>query len=375
MPSHYEVLKVRVKATEGEIRAAYLALAKQLHPDVNSGPDAASEFLAVKEAYETLSDPDRRRNYDAVLEYSARIARQQEEAAARAAQAEFFRTQAPPREKTPPPEPDSPTPRTDTLRRMMKQGRWKDAEALAREILRTDSRNPWAWAALGEAARIQGQAGEAARHFAFAAQYDPGRVDWVRLHRECLEMADEAEARRREVTEEARGRSVPWLALGFIWPALAAWVVLDRNRLEGAPFFLDGWSIPLVSALIIGGFAAGVVLSTADAIDRFASQSGSGLSRVSPTTVLAGAAVISFWLACGLYLLVGVTQSALNRSHTFLLGSSAALTGLLALAAALSLPGSSLSILIWGGGPAFLASLAGWVAADALRAPRPPGPS
>ncbi len=62
----YAILGVPKSATAAEIKKAYRALAKKLHPDINRG-SAANEarFKAVSAAYSFLSDPERRRRYDA----------------------------------------------------------------------------------------------------------------------------------------------------------------------------------------------------------------------------------------------------------------------------------------------------------------------
>ncbi|MFN2519522.1 MAG: molecular chaperone DnaJ [Candidatus Limnocylindria bacterium] len=61
---HYEVLGVARGASEDQIRSAYRRLARQYHPDVNDADDAAARFREVTEAYEVLSDPQRRQRYD-----------------------------------------------------------------------------------------------------------------------------------------------------------------------------------------------------------------------------------------------------------------------------------------------------------------------
>jgi hypothetical protein len=61
---YYRLLGVRPDATTLLIKKAYRKLAKQYHPDVNTSPDAAEKFREITEAYDTLTDPGRRRRYD-----------------------------------------------------------------------------------------------------------------------------------------------------------------------------------------------------------------------------------------------------------------------------------------------------------------------
>ncbi|HUC00358.1 MAG TPA: molecular chaperone DnaJ [Solirubrobacterales bacterium] len=67
MPSdYYEVLGVSRDADETEIKKAFRGLARELHPDVNGhDPEAEAKFKEAAEAYEVLSDAERRRTYDA----------------------------------------------------------------------------------------------------------------------------------------------------------------------------------------------------------------------------------------------------------------------------------------------------------------------
>ena len=61
---YYEVLGVPRDADQDAIRRAYRKLARQYHPDVNSDSDAEDRFKEVGEAYEVLSDPEKRERYD-----------------------------------------------------------------------------------------------------------------------------------------------------------------------------------------------------------------------------------------------------------------------------------------------------------------------
>lgn len=61
---YYDVLGVPRTASAEDIRRAHRRLVRQLHPDVNKAPDAAGTFALVQEAYEVLSEPDKRQRYD-----------------------------------------------------------------------------------------------------------------------------------------------------------------------------------------------------------------------------------------------------------------------------------------------------------------------
>ncbi len=60
----YEVLGVSRDANEDEIKKAFRRRARELHPDVNKAPDAEDQFKELNEAYDVLSDPAKRAQYD-----------------------------------------------------------------------------------------------------------------------------------------------------------------------------------------------------------------------------------------------------------------------------------------------------------------------
>ena len=61
---YYELLGVPRGADDAEIKQSFRSLARELHPDVSTAPDADRRFREIAEAYEVLSDPERRALYD-----------------------------------------------------------------------------------------------------------------------------------------------------------------------------------------------------------------------------------------------------------------------------------------------------------------------
>jgi molecular chaperone DnaJ len=61
---YYEVLGVPKNANESELKRAFRSLARQYHPDVNKSDDAVEKFKELNEAYQILSDPQKRAAYD-----------------------------------------------------------------------------------------------------------------------------------------------------------------------------------------------------------------------------------------------------------------------------------------------------------------------
>src|SRR3989344_8694799 len=61
---YYEILGVTKTATEAEIKSAYRKLAREHHPDIDKSEGADVRFKEIGEAYQVLSDPGKRQNYD-----------------------------------------------------------------------------------------------------------------------------------------------------------------------------------------------------------------------------------------------------------------------------------------------------------------------
>ena len=64
--SYYEILGIERSASDAEIKRAFRKLAQKWHPDVSPEAAAAERFKEINEAYQVLSDPQRRQMYDLV---------------------------------------------------------------------------------------------------------------------------------------------------------------------------------------------------------------------------------------------------------------------------------------------------------------------
>jgi len=73
--NHYELLEVPSEASSQELRQAFRSLNKRYHPDTTDLPEAEAReaFRRLQQAYLTLSDPERRRSYDATLRATSRV--------------------------------------------------------------------------------------------------------------------------------------------------------------------------------------------------------------------------------------------------------------------------------------------------------------
>ncbi len=63
---YYQILGIKRDATDAEVKSAYRKLARKYHPDVNKTKEAESKFKDINEAYEVLSDKQKRQRYDSL---------------------------------------------------------------------------------------------------------------------------------------------------------------------------------------------------------------------------------------------------------------------------------------------------------------------
>lgn len=356
MPDHYKTLGVDEDATGDEIRSAFRKIAREHHPDVSVTEDSKDKFLAANEAYEVLSDVERKRSYDAARANRRKI----DEREQRVREQRQGRTQQEPKHKAT---------SADEIRltMLLNTHRFKDADFAARDLLRKDPYSAVAYAVMAEVAQFQGDLEKAAKYFAFAAQYDATN----RLYQRKSIAAQEALDRR---SQDLGQTGVPRKAPVALWAG--AFVVLSsviyvELAVEPAAFPsfkpIAAWPLSLIFMLVIAGLAIGAALSVGGLLDVFDSNRDAAVMRVAPAAALGMIAAMSFWVALLFYLLVGATQHAFNASLTRLM--LAVFVVLMAFTTvAWSLPGEAASqTFFWGGNVLYLAAAAGWFVADTLK--------
>lgn len=357
--THYERLGVSESATPDEVKSAFRRIAREHHPDVNSDAGSHELFLAAKEAYEVLSDPDRRRNYDLSLGYDRQAKLKQTKARQESAEKARRRVQQAAEERVS---------SADVLRMTMllNSHRFREAEAVARQMLRTDPRSAPAFATLAEAARVRGDLDSAARYFAYAAQYAPEN----RLYREKSVEAQEA-LERRAAQEAVRTYRTAPIAVGsglFVVLASSLYVVL-ANEPPAFPSLkpIAAWPLSLLFMLVVAGLSIGVSLSVGGVLDVYDANRGSAMMRVAPATALGAVAIVSFWVALGFYVLVGATQQAFNASMSRMMGAVALALAVFTLAAWQLNSEAAGQTFLWGGNVLYIGAAVGWFVADSLK--------
>jgi tetratricopeptide (TPR) repeat protein len=359
--THYEVLGVGRRATAAEIRQSYRKLVLKYHPDRSSDPNAADRFIVIVQAYETLIDAERRRNYDLSLTLQAE--RAEREARRKAAPPPPHRTQAKRAAEA-----GISTTAADLTRLTMlfSKGRFAEAELLARQIIRIEPRAPIPYAVLGDIARSRGKLDLAANMYAHAVQMDPRNPLYQQRHEELLRSAQPVREQRAKQTDAQTAA----LAVGGTLVLLACiYIALSR---EPALFpnlgLVNTWTLGLLVMLFLSGVVVGVSLSVGRMLDRFSSVATTSVGGVSPAVALGSVALVSYWAAAALYVVLGLTQDAFNYSTSRVMAGVALVVVLAALAAGAGDSISAWQVFLWGGNLAYLGGICGWMVTDSLRA-------
>lgn len=355
MANHYETLGVRRGCTQDEIRSAYRKMVLQHHPDRSSDPKSKEIFMRVTEAYEVLSDRQKRFLYD------QRLSTPPQSAAA-------------PRPPSPRVKPKAEAKKAEPIAveltklvQLFSRGRMLEAEAMARDLTRRAPREAIPYGVLGDILRARGNLVEAAKMYAFAAQFDPRNPHYQKRHEELIQ-ATQVTTSTIHIARDREARVGPLVTAAIIAFLSGIYLVLSRE-LPILPSFgpISTFTLGLVGSLFFCGVSLGAAMALGGWLDTFDSTTSNALGRRSPTVVLGFVAIVNFWAAGLLYLFIGLAQRAFNYSTSRVVGSIAGLTLLMTICAGASYAINAWQVLIWGGNLSYLGALGGWMVADAFR--------
>ena len=369
--SFYEILGVPADATPLQVRGAYRRLVLKHHPDhapEGSDPDI---FHRITQAYEVLADPSRRREYDRLM-----LLRKEREAA---------QTKSPPPKIRPGPTapkaprsnpaPPKPNPYTDVraqvveelgrLTRLYAKGHFREAEALAREIVRKDPKQAVPFGILGDIVSARGDLSEASKFYAFAAQIDPRNPTYQRKHEALLGRIN---AKFEPYTPARRANNFAPGAAFALTLVAAAYVALAREPAAIPQYgWIGTWTLGLVVMLFMSGVFLGAGLSLGNYVEHFESLAQNSMNRISPALALASIAIVNFWAAAFLYALVGLRERSYTYSVSRVIASAGMTVLLFCIAAMASKRIDPSEVFLWGGNLVYVGIICGWMVADTLR--------
>ncbi len=372
--TYYEILGVSRTATPEQIKRRYRQLARKYHPDVAQDKAAAqATFVQISEAYQTLSNPDKRTIYDASLD------------------AEMFRVE------TRRPSTSGTSYRTTTsgarprqttaeavaeARRLVQQaqdafihGQFRLAESLCKRAQGLDRRNVQAYIILGDTYKAQNQVDDAIAQYSIAIQLDPKDNQTMaklgRLLRQQGRVNDVVARHERQVALRMGLSLMGWSMSAFMFIMLAmspgtpiAWLRMNLP-------IIGSWSTSLITVLLLTGALTGFLLSVNDSVDPLDDElvftgvrTMGGRHSVYPMgLILAGFDVFSFYAAVIMYTIIGLVQDSLSKS---VYKSFVATFVLVLVASFVYTPGRD-EVFMFGGNIAFLAVLFGWGIGDMFR--------
>ncbi len=373
--THYEILGVPRTATREQIKKRYRQLVRKYHPDVAEDKAAARvAFLQISEAYQTLTNPDKRVIYDAEMDRQI-TGRTQQSARPGASSGAQSRPSASASES-----------RSSQRRATAAAERFiRDAEAAllrgqswvaldsARDAIRADHRSVRAHMILGDVYRMQNRMDEAASAYTVVLQLDPKNAEASEKLNKAMRRVNRSRVTAATAERMQAFKTGVSMVSGSIGVFLLILLLMSPGRpipwLEGHMPFVASWSAMLIAVLLGAGALTGFVLSMTDGVrnldEELVFQTVSAGRRVSYPIglILVILNLFSFYVAAGIYLLAGVVQDGISRS---VMKAFVATVCLLALIGMLYPSGSS-QVLVWGGNLVFPALLFGWAVGDMVR--------
>lgn len=358
--NYYEILGVPRNATFAQIKRRYKQLVRKYHPDVATTDKATAHrlFIQIREAYEVLSDPSRRRAYDATLERQAAPTGSQRPSGTSQSSSTSSAYKSP----------------SSRVAQHIRDAQWafiqrrfQEAINQCKAAIELDGRNARAYAILGDIYRIQGKPNSAVKYYSYALQYDPADRE---SEKKLMNLVG------RRVNPEPRqfqsGSHGPTTAMtiNMVWWGIAFFLIMLIGVHPGKPIpwlayyipHISQWSWNLVGLIAASSAVVGMLLAINRLVghpdDELVLENTGGNWAVIPTGLILLIGSGFFFLgAAAFYLIVGLMQGSLSRSVVTVF---AAVLGVVLLSALMYEPGGRLQVLLFGGNISFLSMLFGW---------------
>jgi len=358
--NYYEILGVPRNATFAQIKRRYKQLVRKYHPDVADTDKATAHrlFIQIREAYEVLSDPSRRRAYDATLDkQTAPIGSQRSPGTSQSSNTSSAYK--------------SPSSRVAQHIRDAQwafiQRRFQEAINQCKAAIELDSRNAKAYAILGDIYRIQGKPNSAVKYYSYALQYDP--TDRESEKKLMNLMGTRVNSEPRQFKSGSHSPATV-MTINMVWWGIAFFLIMLIGVHPGKPIpwlayyipHISQWSWNLVGLMAASSAVMGMLLAINRLVghpdDELILENTGGNWTLIPTGLILLIGSGFFFLgAAAFYLIVGLMQGSLSRSVVTVF---AAVLVVVLLSALMYEPGGRLQVLMFGGNISFLSMLFGW---------------
>ncbi|NUL81727.1 MAG: DnaJ domain-containing protein [Armatimonadetes bacterium] len=337
MTDHYKTLGLSRQATQDEIRAKYRELARQFHPDVNPSSAAKEQFLRVQEAYQVLSNPERRKQFDALLQMNQR----------------------PPKPK---PRPTQSQPnKGEEYKRLLHEaelafvaGRFFEALAKAKAAAKIQPRSALAHTIVGDVYRIQGKSELALSSYTIALQLDPNNDS---LQKKFTRLAKTRAAEpATPIAPAADGVKMAAQIIGFSGCLFTVFMALLAPGQAIGSAGIGAWSSNLLLYMAICGLLLGVLMSASGWVQAVQDA----LPIKGPGLILALIALLCFPLSAAIYALISTIHGGGSPSLNKAYGAA----GLFAILFAVAYFQAFGATLLFGGNVVFAGLLTGWFVSD-----------
>jgi curved DNA-binding protein CbpA len=360
--TYYEILGLPRDATLLQIKRRYKQLVRKYHPDVAEDKVMAHRlFIQIQEAYDTLTDPITRRDYDNKLNSqipkSTGVSTKHETGSSKTSESWQVG--------------DVPGHIRDAQFAFV-QRRFSEAITHCKQALKLDPRNARAHAIMGDAYRAQGKTGNAVRSYSYALQYNP-------KDRESEKKLMNLITGHVKTTSRTASRQFPQTRLAtltMMWWAVAVFLIIMIGVWPGQPIpwlkenvpQVGLWSWNFVIFVAAGSIVIGILISINGLVrhpdQELVFDTSSGWLAIPTGLFLLLGSGFFFLGAAVFYLVASLIQWNISKS---VLITFVCVLGVVLLSSLTYREDAMKQVLLFGGNISFLSMLIGWYIGSSFR--------